>query len=90
MNTTEEHPSTWTAMRCANEAGVSLRTAFAYDPNRSTSVPSAGADYLTGVVGSILERIELGGPTNDMTSNATMALYMIGSRLAQAVIDAIE
>jgi len=127
-----DHPSTWTAMRCANEAGVSLRTVFAYDPNRSTSVPSAGADYLTGVVGSILERIEsepdedrsdqvcatadgcipiptlkqwdtfhdlyawtedlseLGGPTNDMTSNATMALYMIGSRLAQAVIDATE
>ena len=143
MNTTEEHPSTWTAMRCAYEAGVSLnqhhveavytdREGDVVATGNVVLLATAGADYLTSVVTSILERIEsepdedrsdqvcatadgcipiptfkqwdtfhglyawtedlseLGGPTNDMTSNATMALSMIGSRLAQAVIDAIE
>lgn len=131
MNITEDHPSTWLAHRCANEAGTSLRTAFdrpdpATDPNRPM-VPSAGADYLTGVVTDVLERIEsdpdgedhthmaadacipvythaqwdtfhdlyawtedlteLGGPEDDMTKNATAAIYLIGCRLAAAVSD---
>ena len=136
MNITKDHPSTWLAHRCANEAGTSLRTAFdrpdpVTDPNRPM-VPSAGADYLTGVVTDVLERIEsepdgersdqahaaadacipiptykqwdtfhdlyawtedldeLGGPDEDMTKNATTAVYMIGRRLADAVIAALD
>lgn len=121
-----EHPSTWTAHRCANEAGTSLRYHTNSDPHTTST---AGADYLTGVVTDVLERIEsepdedrsdqahaaadacipvythaqwdtfhdlyawtedlteLGGPEEDMTKNATAAIYMIGCRLAEAVID---
>jgi hypothetical protein len=127
MNITKDHPSTWTAMRCANEAGASLR----YHTNSDAHTSSiAGAEYLTGVVTDVLERIEsdpdgedhthmaadacipvythaqwdtfhdlyawtedlteLGGPEDDMTKNATAAIYLIGCRLAGAVIEALE
>jgi len=33
---------------------------------------------------------ELGGPEDDMTKNATAAIYMIGCRLAGAVVTALE
>jgi hypothetical protein len=143
MNTTEDHPSTWTAMRCANEAHTSLRQQYveAVYTDREGDVvatgnvvllANAGADYLTGVVTAILERIEsepdedrsdqaqdtasacipvptfkqwdtfhdlyawtedvteMGGPYEDMTVNAVTALYLIGRRLADAVIGAID
>ena len=139
----EDHPSTWTAMRCANEAHTSLRQQHveAVYTDREGDVVAAGnvvllahagADYLTGVVTDVLERIEsdpegdaadlaqaaadacipvptftqwdtfhalyawtedlteTGGPYEDMTVNAVTALYLIGSRLALAVIDATD
>jgi hypothetical protein len=137
MNITKDHPSTWTAMRCANEALTSLRQqhveAVYTDRDGDTVatgnvllLANAGADYLTGVVTDVLERIEsepdgedhthhaadacipiptykqwdtfhdlyawtedvteLGGPYEDMTTNATTAIYMIGRRLADAVM----
>lgn len=142
MNITKEHPSTWTAMRCANEAHTSLRQqhveAVYTDRDGDTVatgnvvlLANAGADYLTGVVTDVLERIEsepdgersdqahaaadacipvptyeqwdtfhdlyawtedlteLGGPEADMTDNATAAIYMIGCRLAESVIEAV-
>lgn len=142
MNITKDHPSTWTAMRCANEALTSLRQqhveAVYTDRDGDTVatgnvvfLANAGADYLTGVVTDVLERIEsdpegdasdhahaaadgcisvytheqwdtfhdlyawtedlteLGGPSEDMTVNATTAIYLIGCRLAGAVVAAI-
>jgi len=139
----KDHPSTWTAMRCANEALTSLRQQHveAVYTDREGDVvaagnvvllANAGADYLTGVVTDVLERIEsepdgersdqahaaadacipiptyqqwdtfhdlyawtqdlteLGGPEDDMTKNATAAIYMIGCRLAGAVVTALE
>ncbi len=127
-----QHPSTWTAHRCANEAGASLRTAWDRPDlsRRRPFIPSAGADYLTRVVTDVLERIEsdpdgedhthqaadacipvptyeqwdtfhdlyawtedlteLGGPEADMTDNATAAIYMIGCRLAESVVAALD
>ena len=126
-------------MRCANEAHTSLRQQHAeavYTDREGDVVAAgnvvllahAGADYLTGVVTDILERIEsepdgdrsdqahaaadacipiptfrqwdtfhdlyawtedlteTGGPSDDMTVNATTAIYQIGRRLADAVI----
>ena len=139
----KDHPSTWTAMRCANEALTSLRQQHveAVYTDREGDVvaagnvvllANAGADYLPGVVTAVLERIEsepdgdrsdhvhaaaeacipvytheqwdtfhdlyawtqdlteLGGPEDDMTKNATAAIYLIGCRLAGAVVTALE
>jgi hypothetical protein len=83
MNTTKEHPSTWTAMRCAYEAGTSLRQQHVeavYSDREGDVVATgnvvllahAGADYLTGVVTDVLERIE-SDPEGDASDHAHAA-----------------
>ena len=74
MNITEDHPSTWPATRCANEAGVSLRyNGYRLGVGWPRILPSAGADYLTGVVTDVLERIESDPDGEDHTHQAADA-----------------